>query len=115
MTATVEPPPSTDMIGPMVGGRWWSWLRQHRIFCYDRKQGGHHMPANAVIPEHGFIRCNHWIVKEKRECGRWVYLINMRGGGVIAVEVHLSELRHIETLQTPTEILDHLGVWRHGE
>lgn len=114
MTATAEPP-STNIIGPIVGGRWWSWLRQRRIFCYDPKHGGHHIPATFRIPEHGFIRCDKWLGDEKRECGRWVYLCAMRGGGVIAAEVHLSELKYVETLQTPTEVLDHLGVWRDGE
>lgn len=39
----------------------------------------------------------------------------MRGGGVIVAEVHLSELKVVESMHTPTEVLDYLGVWRHGE
>lgn len=85
------------------------------MFCYDRGRGGHHIPFTFRIPEHGFIRCAHRIGADRIECGRWIYLCAMRGGGVIVAEVHLSELKYVESLQTPTEVLDHLGVWREGE
>lgn len=63
------------------------------------------------LREHGGIQCSEWIAAEKRECGRWTYVIAQAGGGVIAVDVSLDELNELEKLHTVTEIIDYFGIF----
>lgn len=63
------------------------------------------------IPESGFIRCSHWLAGERRECGRWVFLYAVRGGRNVVAEVSLDDLKAMEALSTPAEMIEYLGIF----
>lgn len=91
--------------------RWWRYLDRRRIAC----PLGHHIPEKQVFPESGFIRCQHWINDGRSkgyECGKWIFLFAIRGGGTIVAEVELKEMRQMEEMATPTAMLDFLQILR---
>ena len=85
--------------------RWWRYVRARRIHC----PAGHHIPHTFHVRESGAVRCQHRT--KGIDCGRWVFLLPFRGGSVITAEVTLAELAEMEDLQTPTEVLDFLGIF----
>ena len=87
--------------------RWWKWLRNRRVVCAD----GHHYPYKFRIPERGGLRCEHFIASERRECGRWTYLIAIKGGGVIAVDVTQDDIDEMEHLDSKTAVIDYLQIF----
>lgn len=94
-----------------VTPRWWRYLKRRRLLC----PVGHHLPETANFPESGFIRCQHWINDGRSkgyECGKWIFLFAIRGGGTIVAEVELKEMRQMEELATPTAMLDFLQILR---
>jgi len=91
--------------------RWWRYINVRQLKC----PGGHPIPRTSQINETGFIRCPHWIADERRECGRWVFLFSVRGGGAIVAEVALDEQRTIEELSTPAAMLEYLGIFFDGD
>lgn len=96
---------------PQPTGRWWEWVTERRIFCGPRPHG-HHIPNNARINESGFLHCTHKLPNSLERCGRWTFVLAIRGSGVIVAEVSLDEMNEMQELQTPTAMLDYLGVWR---
>ncbi|MFI5229937.1 MAG: hypothetical protein ACHQWU_12770 [Gemmatimonadales bacterium] len=86
--------------------RWYRYRRRGAVCCPEN----HHFPNKQRIPESGFLRCGHWMHAEHRECGRWVFLLAIRGGGSIIAEVHLDELAELETMSTPGEVFEYLGI-----
>jgi hypothetical protein len=90
--------------------RWWEWLTERRIVCGPAPEG-HHIPVTFRLAESGFIRCNHWNGLERRECGLWVFALAIRGSGVIVVRVTLDEVDEMKELETPTAMLNYLGIW----
>jgi hypothetical protein len=88
--------------------RWWRFVRDRRVTC----AAGHHIPATFDIPEHGFVRCSHWVGLEHRECGRWVFLFAIRGGRAVIAEVELREKDEMKRLTTPAEMLDYLEIFQ---
>lgn len=87
--------------------RWWTYAGRRRVRC----PAGHHLPVTWRINETGFIRCNHWIDTQKRECGRWVFLFAVRGGGVFVVEAPLEEHEDIAEIQNPHGMLEYFGIF----
>ena len=87
--------------------RWWAYAEKRQLVCPVE----HHIPEDQRIPEHGFIRCDEWIHQENAECGRWIFLLTIRGGGAIIAEVTLDEMQEMEDLQTPAQMMKYLGVW----
>ena len=85
-------------------------MRDRRITC----AAGHHIPSTFDIPEHGFVRCSHWIDRERRECGRWVFLYVIRGGMAVIAEVELREKDEMKRLTSPAEMVDYLGIFPHS-
>jgi hypothetical protein len=55
--------------------------------------------------------CNHWIAAKHRECGIWLFLFAVRGGGVIEVAVSLDDKRAMAHLTTPAELIEYLGIF----
>lgn len=97
LTSTFPPPTK----------RWRKWFRSRlRVHC----PAGHHIPNDYRIRGHGEKRCDHWIPGDRRECGRWVYLQMMPGGGATAIEVSLDDLKAMENMETQTEIFDYLDI-----
>jgi hypothetical protein len=72
---------------------------------------GHPFPNNVRFDSRGSRRCDHWIDAEKRQCGLWIYLIAVEGGGVVVADVTVDELNEIQHLKSGTEIIDFLGIW----
>lgn len=111
MTVPVPKPPP----------RWWQYVRPGRLFC----PAGHHIPNTFGVTEAGFIRCAHETdVNHRRdvehgdgprqrpvECGLWVFLLNIRGGGTVVAAVSLDEKRAMEHLSTPAELIEYLGIF----
>ena len=93
--------------------RWWSYVRQGRIVCGP---DGHHIPNTFHVTEAGFVRCQHHVRHgaQWHDCGRWVFLYAIRGGGVVVAEVSLDEKRAMERLTTPAEMLEYLGAFREA-
>ena len=98
--------------------RWWQYVRANRIRC----PAGHHVPNTFSVTEAGFVRCAHIINRHDRvrrddtpvatlECGLWVFLLAIRGGGVVSVAVSLDDKRAMAELTTPAELLDYLGIF----
>ena len=69
------------------------------------------MPEKANINDTGFIRCDHWIASERRECETWIFVFAIRGGSNVVAEVTLDEKAKMRQLTTPSEMLDYLGIF----
>jgi hypothetical protein len=95
---------------PEPTARWWKYVRAGRIFC-GPVPGGHHIPNTFKVNESGFVRCDHWMKNEKRECGNWVFLYAIRGGGIVIARVSLEEQRDMDSLSTPDEMITYLGIF----
>lgn len=91
--------------------RWHKWLWDRRLTC----SAGHHIPSLAVIEESGSLRCSKWSNEEKVECGRWVWILSIRGGGNIVVDVNLEDLKRLKNLSTPAERIAYLGIFSIDE
>lgn len=93
---------------PKPAPRWWQYVRAGRLFC----PVGHHIPNTFGVSEAGYVRCNHWIDAERRECGLWIFLFNVRGGGIVTAAVSLVEKDAMSHLTTPAELIEYLGIFR---
>lgn len=91
---------------PMQPSRWWRYVKKRRIVC----PAGHHIPSTFDIPESGFVRCPKHLNRQGMECGRWVFIIAIRGGSCIVAEVSPDERQEMEDLSTPAAMLDYLGI-----
>jgi hypothetical protein len=87
--------------------RWWRYLKPRRMTCAD----GHHFSERARFPESGFLRCEHWIAAEHRECGRWIFIYAIRGGGCVVAEVSMDERDEMDELLTPAQMIEYLGIF----
>lgn len=87
--------------------RWWRYVKRRRLIC----PAGHHIAESATFPEHGFVRCDHRINRGDPDCGLWVYVFAIRGGGIIVAQVELKEKTTMEELATPTAIIDYLDIF----
>lgn len=96
---------------PLSKGRWWKWLWDRRLTCAD----GHHLPSLVAIDESGSIRCNKWVAQEKRECGKWIWVMSIRGGGNLVVDVSLDDLKRLKNLTTPAERIAFLGIFNSDD
>lgn len=92
---------------PKRPARWWQYVRAGRIFC----PVGHHIPNTFDVTEAGYVRCNHWVDADRAECGLWIFLFNVRGGGVVTVAVSLEEKAAMTYLTTPAELIEYLGIF----
>lgn len=106
---------------PKPAPRWWQYVRQGRIFC----PLGHHIPNTFGVTEAGFVRCLHAADTNNRrdvdhrggapqrpvECGLWVFLLNIRGGGIVVAAVSLAEREAMSHLTTPAELIEYLGIF----
>jgi hypothetical protein len=90
-----------------MSARWRAWAWERRLTCAD----GHHIPNLANIEETGSLRCSKWIAKEGRECGRWIWVLSVRGGGFLVVDVSLEDLRRLKELSTPSERIAYLNIF----
>lgn len=90
--------------------RWHRYSRRGLLTC----PVGHHIPNENRAPESMFSRCARW-TQGAGECNRWVYIYQIRGGLFLAVEVRLDELRELEQLATPAEVVERLGISGSGE
>ena len=97
MSACVQSPPT----------RWWRWIGHRRLSC----PLGHAIPPKAEINDTGFLRCDRWMDGEGSECGRWVFMFAVRGGGAFVAEVTLDEKARMRQLSTPAEMLSYLGIF----
>jgi hypothetical protein len=97
VTAPVPKPPA----------RWWQYVEEGRIFC----PAGHHIPNTFDVNESGFKRCGDWIEAEQRECGLWIFLYAIRGGGIVTAGVSLDEKRAMRSLSTPAQMIKYLGIF----
>jgi hypothetical protein len=87
--------------------RWKDYIFGGRLRC----PCNHSFPTKVEINDTGFIRCDHWIASERRECGRWIFLLAVRGGGAIVAEVTLDDKAAMRKLSTPAQMLDYLGLF----
>lgn len=88
--------------------RWSQFVHFRRIMC----PAGHHLKHDQDFNESGYIRCKHWIASESRECGHWVFVFAVRGGGIVEVELFGPEEKdRLRELSTPTEVLEYLGIF----
>lgn len=95
---------------PTPDRRWHEFVSEGRVFC-GPKPDGHHLPRTFHVPESGFIRCQHWLANERRECGRWIFLYAIRGGRCVVAEVSLDDYRKMAVLSTPAEMIEYLGIF----
>lgn len=84
-------------------------MHEHQLRCPE----GHHLPDNTLVDPGGqmTLRCNKWKEVSKRECGRWSWFYAVRGGGYIAVAVSLGELSEISKMDSPSTVIDFLGIF----
>lgn len=95
---------------PSPTRRWWRYAGLRALTCPH----GHHIPMTARINETGFLRCGKWTDRAARgghECGAWVFVLAIRGGGCIIAEVSLDEQDEMAQLQTPDAMLRYLGIF----
>lgn len=92
----------------MTQSRWSAFHRDRMIHC----PCGHHIPDYFSVTEAGFVECRKWVKDEKRECGRWVFIYSIRGGGNIVVEVTKTERDEVRKFSTPAEMIDYLGIFK---
>lgn len=114
---------------PPLPKRWWKFLRRangrretFRTLVCPR---GHAIPANAVISETGFIRCDtraniggvdhrHQLAPSSVRgsvCNTWIFVFAIVGGGAVVAEVSLEEVEQMNALRTPSDMLDYLQIW----
>lgn len=110
MTTPLIMPPGVNLQPP---SRWWQFVTEGQLFC-GPKPHGHHIKNAFDLTESGFIRCNHWVEAERRECGLWVFAYAVRGGRVVVARVTLDEKRAMKQLQTPAQMIDYLGIWKNA-
>lgn len=88
--------------------RWWAWSKERQIFCGSR----HHLPNVFFVDgETTTQRCSHWIERERRECGRWCWIMPFDRGGVLVVDVALGELQTLKSLILPREKIEYFGIF----
>lgn len=92
--------------------RWWRWADSHRRITCPKL---HHIPNTFEVNESGFVRCTKWIDKERRECGCWVFLLVIRGEGVIECEVTLEDKDRMRRLDTPAAMVSYLGIFNRDD
>jgi hypothetical protein len=93
--------------------RWWEYVEEGRIFC----PAHHHMPNTFDVTEAGFTQCREWVHDSHRrhECGLWVFVLAIRGGGIIVAAVSPDERRTMRaSLSTPAEMIRYLGIFTRG-
>lgn len=87
--------------------RWWRWLQnRRRLACPD----GHHISDKFRTSETVAVRCDKRFGRTA-ECGRWLYVIAIPGGGGIIAEVSLDEIAEMEELADATAILNYLDIF----
>lgn len=68
----------------------------------------------AVVPDAaGMARLRREL--QGQECGRWIFLMPIRGGKVLLVEVLPNEVDPLERCSSPAEMIDYLGIWSEEE
>ena len=74
------------------------------------------MPNTFDVTEAGFTQCREWVHETQRrhECGRWLFIFAIRGGGIIAAAVSPEEKRAMKNLSTPAEMIRYLGIFTRG-
>lgn len=92
--------------------RWWDFVKAGRLFCPAQ----HHMPNTFDVTEAGFTQCREWVHDSHRrhECGLWLFLFAIRGGGIVAAAVSPEEKRAMKDLSTPAEMIEYLGIFTRG-
>lgn len=45
------------------------------------------------------------------ECGLWVFILAIRGSGVVVAQVSLDEMEEMRELHTPMAMLEYLRIW----
>ncbi len=76
---------------------------------------GHRIAYDYQPTEHGFRRCRTKYGASASQCGAWLYVIVLRGGGAFVSDATLEEVRALSSpLLTPTEILESLKAAKHG-
>lgn len=87
--------------------RWWRFVADRSLHC----SAHHSIPNNFRVTESGFVRCQHWIEAQRRECGSWLFVYVVRGGHAIVAEVTLAEQRAMERMSTPAEMMSYLRIF----
>jgi hypothetical protein len=74
------------------------------------------MPNTFDVTEAGFTQCREWVHDSHRrhECGLWVFVLAIRGGGIIVAAVSPDERRTMRELSTPAEMIRYLGIFTRG-
>jgi hypothetical protein len=98
-------------------GRRWDYLHDRRITCPD----GHHIPDTLSVDESGYVRCSK-VLGDSRDrnsgnrpqCLKWIFLLWIRGGGNIVVEVTEQERDRMRAMASATERIDYLGIFRRS-
>ena len=87
--------------------RWWRWCDSYRRISCPK---GHHIPnkSEIFVESNGAIRCSKWVEADRAECGAWLYILAIRGDGVIVCEVTLEDMAKIRNMDTPTAIISYL-------
>lgn len=80
--------------------RIWIVPREQPLKCPH--EAGHRMREDALIPEHGMLRCKAKLAaggyqQPSAECGTWLYVARMEKDRRLVAEVTYDEARHIET------------------
>lgn len=65
--------------------------------------------AGVDVPSDQVLRR---MIADAPMCGRWVFLLAVRGGGIIVAEVSKDDRLAMEGLSTPAEMLEYLGVFK---
>jgi hypothetical protein len=97
-----------------ANGRRWDWQRDRQVTCPD----GHHFPDTMTVDESGYIRCNK-VVGDSRDrgtgnrptCGKMFFLLWIRGGGNVVVEVTEAEREQLHGMASTAQRIDFLGIW----
>lgn len=122
-------PATLDAPAPARAARFHGWTTIHDLHC----AAGHHIRQDAIVLEHGAIRCKHRDPARRSEqapeCGRWLYVLGsvgwtverdeagndrlVLGDDVFVADVTWTELRHIRAHRLNAgRVLDYLGVPR---
>lgn len=51
------------------------------------------------------------MAKDAPMCGRWVFLLAIRGGGIVVAEVSRDDRMAMEGFSTPAEMIEYLGIF----
>lgn len=91
-------------------GRRWDYLHDRRLTCPD----GHRIHDSILLDESGYIGCvkplNDSRGIRRVPCGKWIFILWIRGAGNIVVEVNEGERDSLRSMASVGDRINYLGI-----